>query len=61
LSLERTRLVVLDLSRDVKGYHMLKLRDTAADTCRLFQRHLMNPAVQLDSVLAWSRVTYDHF
>ena len=40
LNLKRTKLIILDMSRDLKGYHMLKQRDTAMDTALLFQRHM---------------------
>ena len=43
LNLKRTKLVILDMSRDLKGYHMLKQRDTAMDTANLLQRHLFAP------------------
>jgi hypothetical protein len=44
LNLKRTQLVILDLSRDLKGYHMLKQRDTAMDTANLLHRHFFAPS-----------------
>ena len=42
LKLKRTELVILDLSRDLKGYHMLTQKDTAKDTASLMQRFLFS-------------------
>lgn len=44
LSADRVALVALDLSRDVKGFHLLSLPETRGPLCLLFYRYLLDRA-----------------